>query len=229
MLTFLGQLMGSAIRTKIYLDINMPTLFWKQLTGEPLTKTNLEHCDKMAVKYLDDITNAAKKGISKENFEDFFDESFTTYLSNGEQVELVADGKKKRVTYDNRLEYVDLVLKKRLEESQLQAMAIRKGLVQNIPLPILNIWSAKELEVAVCGEPIIDVELLKKNTRYQGSYSEKTPVIANFWKLFNEYDNYHRVLYLRFAWGRSRLPLCSDDFDNKHEITLLGKSHTQLP
>lgn len=36
----------------------------------------------------------------------------------------------------------------------------------------------------------------------------------------NEYDNHHRVLYLRFAWGRSRLPLCSADFDRKHEIEL---------
>lgn len=110
--------MGSAIRNKVYLDINMSSLFWKQLTGEPLTKNNLELIDRMAFNYLEDITNAAKKGVLKENFEDFFDETFTTYLSNGEQVELVADGKHKRVTYENRLEYVDLVFERRLQESR---------------------------------------------------------------------------------------------------------------
>jgi hypothetical protein len=71
----------------------------------------------MANKYLDDITNAHKKGVLKENFEDFFDETFTTYLSNGEQVELLENGKNKRVTFENRLDYVELVVQRRLEES----------------------------------------------------------------------------------------------------------------
>jgi hypothetical protein len=68
-----------------------------------------------------------------------------------------------------------------------------------------------------------------QNTTYAYGFNEKSPLIINFWKLMNEYDNHHRVLYLRFAWGRSRLPLCSADFDRKHELHKLDESDKQLP
>lgn len=76
---------------------------------------------------------------------------------------------------------------------------------------------------------MIDPQLLMENTSYGYDCYVNTPVIVNFWKLFNEYDNNHRVLYLRFVWGRSRLPICSKDFNDKHEITLLGKNDAELP
>ena len=47
--------------------------------------------------------------------------------------------------------------------------AIRNGLEQVIPLGLLKLLSWKELETLVCGNPILDVDLLKQNTVYRVS------------------------------------------------------------
>ncbi len=105
--------MGSSLRTKNYLDLNLPSYFWKQLAGQNLTKLDLEHIDKFSIKCLDEIINIDKRGVDETNFSDYIDEHFTTCLSNGVEVELIKDGKHKKVTFNNRFEYVDLVIKKR--------------------------------------------------------------------------------------------------------------------
>jgi hypothetical protein len=74
---------------------------------------DLEHIDKFSIKCLDEIINIDKRGVNESNFEDYIDEHFTTCLSNGVEVELINQGKQKKVTFHNRLDYVDLVIKKR--------------------------------------------------------------------------------------------------------------------
>lgn len=56
------------------------------------------------------MLNPAQHSITKENFSDiFYGETFTTTLSNGEQIELIDGGADTPVTFDNRKRYVDLV------------------------------------------------------------------------------------------------------------------------
>lgn len=41
----------------------------------------------------------------------------------------------------------------------------------------------------------------------------------------NQFTPQERSMYLRFVWGRSRLPLTSKDFERKHTIELLRTSN----
>ena len=75
----------------------------------------------------------------------------------------------------------------------------------------------------VCGKPILDIELLKENTQYNGC-SPNDKLIQNFWKCLEEFSAEERASYLRFVWGRSRLPLTSKDFPMQHRISI--KSHS---
>ena len=59
----------------------------------------------------------------------------------------------------------------------------------------------------VSGRTEINVELLKKNTVYRGDYKGTEPVIGYFWEVLKNFSDEERELYLRFVWGRSRLPL----------------------
>lgn len=151
MLRFLGMMMGASIRSKVYMAISLPSLFWKKLSRLPVDKEDLMIVDKLAVKYLEDIANCTKSSVTPENFADYYDEHFTTFLSNGEEVELVPDGKTLPLTFHNRHEYCRLVLAKRLTESDKQINAIREGLTTVVPESIINIYSYSELEIAVCG------------------------------------------------------------------------------
>ena len=85
MLKFLGGLMGLAIRSKNYLDLNLPSIVWKQITQSTLDRKDLEYIDKCSINYLDEMTNIDKRNITdNETFNMAFDETFTTYLSNGD-------------------------------------------------------------------------------------------------------------------------------------------------
>ena len=91
-----------------------------------------------------------------------------------------------------------------------------------IPVGLLKLLSWNELEMLVCGKPILDIELLKENTQYNGC-SPNDILIQNFWKCLEEFNAEERASYLRFVWGRSRLPLTSKDFHKQHRISI--KSH----
>ena len=61
---------------------------------------------------------------------------------------------------------------KKINETKLQIKRITQGLTQLIPLSYLHCLSGEELKLAICGRPKVDVELLKKHTKYSGGLNE---------------------------------------------------------
>eukprot|EP01017_Pseudomicrothorax_dubius_P015074 TRINITY_DN1752_c0_g1_i12.p1 TRINITY_DN1752_c0_g1~~TRINITY_DN1752_c0_g1_i12.p1 ORF type:complete len:201 (+),score=65.99 TRINITY_DN1752_c0_g1_i12:49-603(+) len=158
----------------------------------------------------------------RDSFNDLIQEKFVTFLSDGTEKELISGGRNVLVTFDKRQEYAELVEKARLAESVKQAEAIRKGLIMIVPEGLVNMLTWRELETLVCGKPILDIELLRQNTVYRFC-SENDLVIEYFWRALTEFSPEERTMYLRFVWGRSRLPLTSKDFPMKHQIETLKK------
>lgn len=120
-------------------------------------------------------------------------------------------------SFDTRVEWAELVEKARMNESRKQVEAVRKGLTLVVPEGVLNLLTWREIETLVCGKPILDLDLLKQNTVYRGC-SETDALIEFFWRALAEFSPEERSMYLRFVWGRSRLPLTSKDFPMKHTV-----------
>lgn len=139
MYEFLGALMGLAIRTKSFLNLDLPSMVWKQLIDIPLTRQDLDNIDRISINCLDKIVNTHHIGVTEENFEDYFYDKFITYLSDSSMVELVPGGEDKSVNFKNRKEYARLVEETRLNESKVQAEALRRGLNMIVPKGLLNI------------------------------------------------------------------------------------------
>jgi hypothetical protein len=74
-----------------------------------------------------------------------------------------------------------MLKKKRIYESKMQIKRIIAGLSNLISVSYLNCLSAEEIKLAVCGRPRVDVELLKKHTKYAGDLNENSPRIKFFW------------------------------------------------
>ena len=51
-----------------------------------------------------------------------------------------------------------------------------------------------------------EIDKLKEITLYQGC-TENSPIIKRFWRVMTAYDDDQRQAYLKFVWGRSRLPI----------------------
>lgn len=96
-----GKLMGISIRTNNTLELDLPSLVWKQLVGQPLQIADLTAVDQLctsAMTLLCDDKALGEKGIDAENFEDAYGLDFTYASCDGTTVELVEHGADKAVT-----------------------------------------------------------------------------------------------------------------------------------
>jgi len=231
MFVFFGKLLGVALRTKFVLNMDLSSTIWKILVNQPLTTEDLKEIDTLCVQSLDALRNIHLQGVSEENFGSVITEVFSIQLSDGKELELKKGGKNVPVTFENRHEWADLVEKVRLHESRQQILAIRHGLSTIVPLQLLQLFTWRELEVRLEGKPMMDISLLKKRTVYRGGFSSKDKVIINFWKALESFTPEEHALFLRFTWGRSRLPFTASEFTSDFKIHKMscGKADEVLP
>lgn len=67
------------------------------------------------------------------------------------------------------------------------------------------------IHLQVCGSPEIPIQLLKAVASYKGIEPD-APLVQWFWEVMEEFSNTERSLFLRFVWGRTRLPRTIADF-----------------
>lgn len=137
-------------------------------------------------------------------FNDVVEEKFSTYLSNGEVAELCPDGAEKAVTHDNYKEWIDLVTKVRLSEANKQIEWVKEGINHIIDLKILQFLTWEELEVRACGVKDVETEKLKNISLY--NVDKDHAMITMFWKMFETFSQDERRKYLKFVWGRTKIP-----------------------
>jgi hypothetical protein len=214
MFEFLGKLMGIALRTKeVVVDIDFPSLIWKSLLAIKPDRSDLAAIDLSCVNALEVIegtSTTTHERLTPQNFNEFIFESFTTRTTDGRIVELKPGGKYIPVTWKNRREYVALVESYRLREFRLQVEAMLRGLRAIVPSHLLALFTWRELQQRVCGRPEIDINFLKQHTQYLGGLSPHDRHVQDFWRALESFSEEERSLFLRFVWGRSRLPSSSE-------------------
>ncbi|MGH0166749.1 UNVERIFIED_CONTAM: hypothetical protein FKN15_006610 [Acipenser sinensis] len=99
----------------------------------------------------------------------------------------------------------------RLREFDEQVSAVREGMARVVPVPLLSLFTGYELETMVCGSPDIPLHLLKSVATYKG-VEPSAHLIQWFWEVMESFSNTERSLFLRFVWGRTRLPRTIADF-----------------
>lgn len=200
MFRFLGVLIGIAIRSGSPINLLLAPPVWKQIGGQPLTPEDLSEIDTDYVQGLMFI---------RENPEAFVGIEFTTPSASGNDVPLHPS--KSNVTLTNYQEYVRLAMHIRLHEFDQQIIAIRDGMSRLIPVPLLHVFTGPEIETMVCGSHEISIELLKSVTTYKG-IEPHAPLVKWFWEVMESFNRNERSLFLRFVWGRTRLPRTTADF-----------------
>ena len=159
--------------------------------------------------------------MSDEEFKYGVDQNFMTVLNNGQEVEVCEDGKEKMVTKDNIEEYIQLVLKTRFAEGKEQIALIREGIQLILDTNIMSMLNWEEVEIRSSGDKTVDITTLKNITIYQGCNSTDK-IIEMFWEMFEEFSEEDRQKYLKFVWGRSRLPSDCSQLRYKHTIYVMS-------
>ena len=123
MFKFLGGFIGFGILSKSPVPLNLAPTVWKLILGEKMQLSDLDSIDAYSAQVLTDLKNYSAH-LSDEEFEQTVDQTFTTVLSNGEEVSLCPGGGARRVTKADIDEFIDLVVKARFSECDVQIKAI---------------------------------------------------------------------------------------------------------
>lgn len=217
MFEFVGKLMGIAMRTKNPFVLDMPSFVWKQLCSDNVTLDDVFSFDLGFFK----LVKAVREAKDEEEMARL-DLKFTMKGSDGRIVELLPGGNATPVTIKRRDDFLRALARARIHELDRPCAAIARGLATQVPRNLLSIFTSQELELMVCGPPEVDIDILKANTIYGDGVSETTPSVQLFWQVLHDFSQEDRQRYLRFVWGRSRLPSSSQDWDRKHKISKLS-------
>lgn len=224
MAEFLGKLVGIAIRTKTPLDLNLPSVFWKSLVHEPVVRRDIESIHQGCFQVVDTIYHIDAHGISEGMFDEIIDATFTVLSSAREEVELIPGGKHVRVTWDDKEAYAHAVEAYRIGEFRAVCDDIARGLATILPAPTLGLFTWREFLTLVCGKATVDIDLLRRRTIYGDGCQATDPHVAFFWDVLGEFSDEQKSSFLRFVWGRSRLPTHAADFTQDFKISGLPKA-----
>lgn len=122
------------------------------------------------------------------------------------------------MTHENHKEFVELVTKARLNEAQKQLDWIKEGFEGVIPLEVISFLSWDDIELRICGPKLVTVEALKAITNVGGG--EKYDKM--FWDMFESFTQEERKSYLKYVWGRSKIPSDTSSLAYKHEVHVYG-------
>ena len=141
------------------------------------------------------------KNLTEEEFTAAFsDVYFVVTNSEGHEVELVPGGRNIPLTWKNREQFSEALVNCRKTEFLMQTNAIRRGLATVVPFSLLSLFHWEQLELQVCGVPVVDVNLLEKMTKYQGCTPDE-PHIQFFWTMMRErFDEREKAKVLKFVW-----------------------------
>lgn len=144
--------------------------------------------------------------MNPETFQASIFENFTTLLSDKiTKVELIDNGENETVTYETKSNFINLKYQARCNESQIQQESLIAGLSSLIPLSLFRLFTWKDMRYLVCGKPEIDLRLLERHTQYRG-VNPNDQHIQFFWRVLRSFSPVEQTLFLKFAWGRERLP-----------------------
>ena len=85
-----------------------------------------------------------------------------------------------------------------------------------------------QVETMVCGDPKVDLDLLKSVCTYEGYSAEDEPVQL-FWSVMEELSDADRAQVIQFTWSRSRLPLSPAGFTDRFKIKRMSGGDGAFP
>ncbi|KAL2509270.1 E3 ubiquitin-protein ligase [Forsythia ovata] len=205
MIEFLGRIVGKALYEGILLEFCFSHVFVQKLLGRYSFLDELSTLDPELYKNLMYVKHY--DGDVKDLSLDFTvtEES----LGKRQVIELKPGGKDICVTNENKLQYIHAIADYKLNRQILPfSNAFYGGLTDLISPSWLKLFNASEFNQLLSGgDHDIDVDDLRKNTRYTGGYTEGSRTVKMFWEVFVGFEPRERCMLLKFVTSCSRAPL----------------------
>jgi len=172
----IGFIIGLALYNTVILDIHFPRVVYKKLLGMEWTFDDLIEYSPAIAKSLEFILN-----YEKEDLKDLLECTFTIDVESygkQEQVDLIPGGSSVYVTQKNKHEYVHKYMEWMFDKSvEPLFTAFKKGFYKLYSGEFTTNCDPEELQLMICGSPVLDFHELEKITQYDGGYDKNSPTV----------------------------------------------------
>ena len=218
-LRFLGLLIAVGLRSMTPLSLQFPLLFWKSFLGHPLDEEDILEIDEafyqrhLFLRNLDDSFDA-------EDFAELPLEDFSPIIK--------ADHQKVALTFSTRHEYVAAAFDQMMNRWKESIAIISKGCNLFLNDNAYRLFSPKDFETLVCGSPHMDLNVLRECSVFSG-YQRDSKQVIWLWQILEEMNDEQREQFLRFVWGRPRLPESAAQVNDTFKIQRAPGGDSPLP
>ncbi|XP_046390125.1 E3 ubiquitin-protein ligase HECW2-like [Ischnura elegans] len=199
---FSGRVLGLALVHQYLLDAFFTRPFYKALLRLPVSLSDLES--------LDGEFHQSLLWIKENDITGLLDLTFAVteeVFGRVAERELKAGGRNLPVTEKNKKEYLERVVRWRLERGVgEQTESLVRGFYEVVDPRLVSVFDARELELVIAGTAEIDFADWRKNTEYRSGYHDNHPVIQWFWQAMERFSNEQRLRLLQFVTGTSSVP-----------------------
>ncbi|XP_055685027.1 E3 ubiquitin-protein ligase HECW2 isoform X2 [Lutzomyia longipalpis] len=201
---FSGRVLGLALVHQYLLDAFFTRPFYKALLRLPVALSDLESLDSefhQSLQWIrdNDIGSGSSLGLTFCVTEEL--------LGRVVERELKPGGKNMGVNEKNKKEYLERMVKWRLERGvQEQTESLVKGFYEVVDPRLVSVFDARELELVIAGTAEIDIADWRVNTEYRSGYHDNHQVIIWFWQVIEKFTNEQRLRLLQFVTGTSSIP-----------------------
>lgn len=201
-----GFILGLALYNSVILNVHFPRVVYKKLLGHEVRFADLADFSLSIAQSLEFILN-----YEEDDLQDVLTCTFSVevdFYGRKTSVELVPGGSSIYVTQENKKEYVnkyiDWLFNKSIEPL---FEAFKKGFYKLYSGEMATNCDAEELQLLICGSPVLDFHELEKVTVYEGGYTKNSPTILNFWSIIHELTIEQKKQFLFFSTGSDRTPV----------------------
>lgn len=225
---FVGRMLGKALFDGVLVDIPLASFFLSKLLQKFNYPSDLRSLDPELYRNIMFLRNCDPNMVGDLNL--------TFSVANSafglvDEVELVRGGRSVPVTAQNRIEYIHRVSNYRMNtQLQKQSDAFVGGFFGIVRPEYIRLFSERELQMLISGSTsAIDIQDLRRNTKYSGGYAEDVDVIEWFWKVVSELDVEEQSKLLQFVTSSPRAPLLGFAYLNPKFSVHRAEGDARLP
>ena len=189
--TLIGQILGISFNNQESNSIKLMSSIWKFIFEKNINIEDMKEYDYYIYQSL--------KSIQQNDVQDMY---LTFVDSKGE--ELCYNGNEKEVTNDNKKEYIDLMIEKKLIGDYSKINAIKIGFETAVNISECSNIGWETIRDFIKGKDDIDVEEWKDNCRYSSSDEE---YVESFFDIISEWEEEKLKKLLKFITGTSVVPV----------------------
>lgn len=206
--TLVGIILGLAIYNNVILDLHLPSVIYRKLSGKKGLFSDLKSFKPTLHQSLQSMLDYEADDM-EETFVQPFMISYTDLFGTTITQELCEGGEDRLVNKDNVKEYVDSYSDFLLNKSVCkQFLAFQRGFqLVTAESPLHMLFNPVELEILICGEKEFDFNQLESSTEYDGGFTKDTPAVKWFWELVHSMSLDDKRRLLQFTTGSDRIPV----------------------